>query len=160
MFIAKTDLDPFTDIATAKAAAMIEDAESNAILVAPCLVNDDGTDVSDDLDPNQLKAVKAVLRAAILRWNDAGSGGVVQQTAGPFSQTVDSRSAKFGRLWPSEIEQLQSVCANSSGGKAFSVGQVPSSSVHSDWCTQTLGGNYCSCGTDIAGEPIYGVSNL
>ena len=156
MFIAKTDLDPFTDIAQAKAEAMIEDAEANAILVAPCLVNDEGTGPSETLTDNQLNAVKAVLRAAILRWNDAGSGGVVQQTAGPFSQTVDSRSSKFGRLWPTEIEQLQGVCASATTGKAFSVGQVPTGTSHSDWCTETLGGNYCSCGADIAGFPIYG----
>ena len=39
---------------------------------------------------------------------------------------------------------------------AFAVDMVGgASSRHRPWCTLMLGGNYCSCGTDIAGYPIY-----
>jgi hypothetical protein len=39
---------------------------------------------------------------------------------------------------------------------AFAVDQLGGSSTrHIAWCTLMLGGNYCSCGADIAGYPIY-----
>ena len=38
---------------------------------------------------------------------------------------------------------------------AFAVDMVGRTSVHLAWCTLMLGGNYCSCGVDIAGYPIY-----
>jgi hypothetical protein len=38
---------------------------------------------------------------------------------------------------------------------AFSLDMAPSCSAHLAWCSLMLGANYCSCGVDIAGEPIY-----
>jgi hypothetical protein len=38
---------------------------------------------------------------------------------------------------------------------AFAIDMVPSATRHLPWCTLMMGGNYCSCGTDIAGRPIY-----
>ncbi|ERI39183.1 hypothetical protein M707_02720 [Arthrobacter sp. AK-YN10] len=38
---------------------------------------------------------------------------------------------------------------------AFSLDMVGGSSVHLPWCSLMLGANYCSCGVDIAGVPIY-----
>lgn len=38
---------------------------------------------------------------------------------------------------------------------AFSVDMVGTTSPHLPWCTLRMGGNYCSCGVDIAGRPIY-----
>ena len=29
------------------------------------------------------------------------------------------------------------------------------STYHLDWCAASLGANYCTCGADIAGTPIY-----
>jgi hypothetical protein len=40
-------------------------------------------------------------------------------------------------------------------GGAFSVNMVGSSSLHLPWCSINFGAVYCSCGTDIAGHPIY-----
>ena len=40
-------------------------------------------------------------------------------------------------------------------GGAFSVNMVGSSSLHLPWCSLNFGALYCSCGTDIAGYPIY-----
>ncbi len=40
--------------------------------------------------------------------------------------------------------------------KAFAVDTVPDGTVHLPWCSLSLGATYCSCGVDIAGEPIYG----
>lgn len=147
-FIEDTDLAPFATIDAAKAAAMIEDAESTAILIAPCVA---------DLEEGSPKrgAVKAILRGAVLRWHDAGSGALQQVSAGPFQQSIQVQSRR-SLFWPSEIEQLQSLCKDSGGGKAFAVDTAPGSAgSHLPWCNLMFGANYCSCGADIAGVPIY-----
>lgn len=106
-FLDVDDLAPFATIESAKAAAMIEDAEAMALLAAPCIAADGfayGT------------AVKAILRGAVLRWNDSGSGALQSQTAGPFGQTLDTRQERRGMFWPSEITALQNLCGNTGGG--------------------------------------------
>ena len=110
MFIELTDLQPFApDLDAARGNAMIADAEAMAIMAAPCLE-------MASLTVRQAQAVKAVLRAAVLRWHERGTGAktTVQQTAGPFSQTegFDTRTLErqSGLFWPDEIASLQRVC--------------------------------------------------
>lgn len=106
-FIEAADLAPFATIDPAKANAMIADAEAMAVLVAPCLADEDFT---------QQAAAKAVLRGALLRWNEAGSGALQAQAAGPFSNTLDTRQERKAMFWPSEIEQLQGLCSGLGSG--------------------------------------------
>lgn len=102
-FLTVADLQVFaSDIDTVKAQGMIDDATALAVLAAPCI---------DDIGFVNLAAVKAILRGAILRWNDAGSGVLLSETAGPFGQTLDTRVPRKSLFWPSEIEQLQSLCS-------------------------------------------------
>lgn len=120
LFIAPGDLVAFATIDDQKAASMIADAEAVAVSVAPCLLDpDDDTQVNPALTAHQLNLVKAVLRGAILRWHDAGSGATVQQTAGPFSQTIDTSRTRRAMFWKSEIQQLKAVCSGSSAGGVF-----------------------------------------
>lgn len=109
------DLAPFAEIETEKAEAMIADAIAAATLNAPCLADE------ASLTDQQKAAAKALLRAAVLRWNDAGTGAVTQQTAGPYQQSIDTRRRNM--FWPSEITDLQKICA--SGGGAFSIDTAP-----------------------------------
>lgn len=158
-FITPDDLSPFASIEDAKAEAMIADAEAQAILTAPCLptltvVPDDETPEQEAARLAKLAAIKSILRSSILRWNDSGSGAVQSQQAGPFGQTLDTRVQRRGMFWPSEIDQLESMCASASSG-AFSIDTAPCGSVHLPWCSLAFGATYCSCGTDIAGYPIY-----
>jgi len=160
MFIIPADLAPFADIDATKAASMIEDSEAMSILAAPCLpdllVAPDGeTPSGAALRRAKLAALKAILRGAILRWHDAGSGAIQQVQVGPFGQSLDTRQQRKGMFWPSEIEQLQSLCATSDPSKAFSVDTVGGCSAHLPWCSLMFGALYCSCGVDIAGEPIF-----
>jgi hypothetical protein len=105
-FLIVDDLQVFSpDIDPVKAQGMIDDATAMAVLAAPC-INDAGFTNTD--------AVRAILRRAILRWNDAGSGALSAQTAGPFGQTIDTRQPQRGMFWPSEIQQLQSLCVSGS----------------------------------------------
>lgn len=149
-FIDPADLTPFAAIDSAKAAAMVEDAEAMAVLTAPCLA-----DLAVD-DPKR-GAVKAILRGAILRWNDAGSGAVQSRQVGPFGQSIDTRQSRRAMFWPTEIEQLQGLCASGSTGKAFAVDVVSTSGLagHAPWCDLMFLGADCSCGYSLAGYPIY-----
>lgn len=147
-FIEPTDLAPFATIAEPKAEAMIEDAEAMAKEVAPCIAEQAFA---------KKPAVKAILRAAILRWNDAGSGAKVTQGALGYSQTIDTSNPRRGLFWPSEIEQLQKLCASEGGGKAYAVDTISTGVVvHADICSINFGATYCSCGAILTqGLPLY-----
>lgn len=157
-YITPDDLEPFAEIEVAKAEAMIADAVAQAIMAAPCLATE------DDLDDNQTAAVRSVLRQAVLRWNEMGSAGGItqhQQSAGPFADNktfyAPTRRALF---WPSEIEQMQAICAAvtgaTTGGSAYGVDTVATSTtVHADTCSINFGADYCSCGASIAGVPLW-----
>lgn len=86
--------------------SMIEDAEALAVLVAPCITEEGFAFTA---------AVKAILRGALMRWNDSGTGALQAQTAGPFGQTLDTRQERRAMFWPSEIEQLQNLCSDLGG---------------------------------------------
>lgn len=143
------DLEPFATIPEAKAAAMIADAMAMAGRAAPCLV-----DHTAELSDAQVSAVKAILRRAILRWHDVGSGAVTQIGAGPFQQSVDtSKSASKSLFWPSEITDLQAICRDLDEGddtakQVFTVqtGRRAGGQIHSPWCNVAWGG-FCSCGS-------------
>lgn len=108
--------------------------------------------------PDQLAEAKLILVGAVKRWAESSSGALSAQTAGPFGQTIDTRQRTGYRLWPSEIEELQSICAQGvtdGNTRAFSLRPSGSTSVHQPWCALNLGANYCSCGADIAGYPLY-----
>lgn len=107
---------------------------------------------------DQLAEAKLVLLGAVKRWAEAGAGAWQQQQAGPFGVTTDTRQRTGFNLWPSEIEALQDICALSddNSGKAFAIDTAPSlSGLHAGWCALEMGANYCSCGADIAGVPIF-----
>lgn len=151
VFLTPGDLAPFATIDEAKAEEMITDATAMATLAAPCLA------AYSDLDDAQRAAVRAILRGAILRWHEAGSGALAAQQAGPFGMTVDTRQQRRGMFWPSEIEQLQSVCTRTGEGGAFTVDTVATTTVvHADICALRFGGTYCSCGAVLTYNlPLY-----
>ena len=147
------DLAPFATIDEARALAMIADAEAMAVLAAPCITQPLFTS-----DEGLMAALRAVLRGAILRWHDSGSGVVTQQQAGPFGQTIDTRQVRRGMFWPSEVTQLRDLCtrfSGSSSNRAFSFSPAGYGSGHLPWCSLAFGALYCSCGVDIAGVPIF-----
>lgn len=134
------DLAPFASIDEAKAEAMIEDATAMAFMAAPCLAG-------DDLTPQQLAAAKAILRGAILRWNDIGTGGVAAQTAGPYSMSIDTRQVRRSMFWPSEITELQNICKGiTEKTGAFNIDTAPTSPMlfHATFCGWA--GGWCTCG--------------
>lgn len=151
-FLTVDDLVPFATIEEEKAQAMIDDATAVALMAAPCLDSED-----TPLTETQLAAVKAVVRGAILRWNEAGTGALASQTAGPFSQTLDNRQQRRSMFWPSEIEQLQNICKVEGDGGAFSIDALPlCTTTHADICALNFGALYCSCGAVLTQNwPLY-----
>ena len=131
----------------------IADAEAMAVLAAPCL----GT---GELSNAQAAQLKAVLRQALMRWREAGSGALSAQTAGPFGQTIDTRQERRGMFWPSELDQLRSICGTASTGAASGTAStLPTTltAIHSEACSLVFGATYCSCGADLAGVQLFGV---
>lgn len=111
------DLTPFATIEVTKAQAMIDDALALAARVAPCITT--STFAYD-------AAAKAILRGAVLRWNDAGAGALASQQLGSLGQTYDTGSQRRSLFWPSEIEALQELCRDGDLMKqAFSIDTTP-----------------------------------
>jgi hypothetical protein len=149
------DLAPFADIPEDKANVMIADALALAARVAPCI-----TETAFEFED----AARAILRGAILRWHEAGSGALSQQTitTGPFSQgqTFDTRQQRRSMFWPSEIAALQELCSDSSVGGAYGIDTLPvRTSNHADICALNFGALYCSCGAVLTAGlyPLYEV---
>lgn len=139
-------------------AVMVAGANAKASRVASCLTWD-GT-VADQPAPSadKLAEAKLVLLGAVKRWAEAGSGALQSQTAGPYGMTVDTRQRTGFNLWPSEITDLQAICATGTTGReGWSLDTAPAAGLsgHLAWCDLYFGGTTCSCGVDIAGYPIY-----
>lgn len=145
------DLAPFATIDPVKAQAMIDDALALAARAAPCIL---------DADFAYPDAARAIIRGAVLRWNDSGSGAVTQQTAGPFNQSIDTRTTRKSMFWPSEITELQRLCEDNTSSGAFAIDVTPAGAGarHADICALNFGATYCSCGAVLTGDaPLYEV---
>jgi hypothetical protein len=128
--VTTSDLEPFASIDPAKAQAMIDDALALAARVAPCI---------NDVDFAYPEAAKAIIRGAVLRWHEAGTGALQAQTAGPFGQSVDTRQQRRGMFWPSEITDLANLCASSTAaGRAYEVDTIPAGASDGYWAQPNL----------------------
>lgn len=147
--ITAVDLQPFAEIPTAKATAMIADALAMAKLVAPCISEEDF---------EHADAAKAVIRGAILRWHEAGQGGVASQTALGFGQSYDNRMPRRAMFWPSEIDQLQKMCRDTNSSGAWSYDTIGTRIMHGETCSVVFGAAYCDCGAVLTGSgPLWEV---
>ena len=122
-FVNENDIRVWISDATGEQlAAMIDLAEGQAFAVAPQLA-------TLTLTPEQVKAVKGVLVAAIRRWWDAGSGAISSHAAGPFSETLQT-TAVVGQLYPSEVKALGRIGGT---GRVFSFSMDPASDESTQW---------------------------
>lgn len=154
--IGPEDLKPFApDIPPDKAQAMCDDAMALAAFYAPCI-----------LDPRfeYEAAATAIIRRAILRANEAGTGAITSQTAGVFSVGIDSRVGQNGMFTDKEIEQLQLMCADpnavkNGAGTAWGYDTIPTGTVqqHAEVCCKTFNEPHCSCGANLTktGQPLW-----
>ena len=104
----------------------IEDAEAMALLAAPCL--------SGALSAEQSAGLRAILREALMRWKDVGTGAVTQQQAGPWMQSIDTTKQRRGMFWPSELDQLRALCGTRTL-RAFDIDTMPPDAASGYWAT-------------------------
>lgn len=112
MFLTVSDLPDATraGMSVADLELLVEDAESRALLAAPCL--------SLSLTETQRSQVVAVLRGAITRAAERSSRDDRQMTAGPFSiGPVSGATEPRALFWPSELDELRSICSRR--GRAY-----------------------------------------
>lgn len=163
VIITTDDLEGFPGINLpgdeARLEKMIEDALAMASLTAPCILEDEFLE-----DTKRVGQVRAVLRGAIVRWNESGSGAATNLVSGPFQATLDTRQPRKSLFWPSELSQLRDICDAFNGktkSKVFAIdtspSPSPSSSLHAEICSVFFGG-LCSCGSSLndGQGPIFG----
>jgi hypothetical protein len=97
------------------------------------------------------RIVCAVVRRAMPDASGMDGMESVQETSGPFSMTLKPLNPA-GDFYLTKAEKS----ALSGPQRAFGV-QIAGnlSTVHLPWCNINFGATYCSCGADIAGDPIY-----
>ena len=75
------------------------------------------------------------------------------------SITVDdgttSKSYRSGKGRVTILDEWWTLLGLTDPSGAFTLDMVPVASAHLPWCSLNFGATYCSCGTDIAGHPIY-----
>lgn len=110
----------------------------------------------DDLgvvDPGQAKidyVVREAVVAHIKRPDDA------TQVTVAVDDASTSRLYKSGRGRVVILDEWWALLGLVEMSGAFSVDMLgPARSAHLPWCSLMMGANYCSCGVDIAGRPIF-----
>lgn len=69
-----------------------------------------------------------------------------------------SKTFKSGKGRVTILDEWWTLLGLTEPSGAFSLDMVGVASAHVPWCSLMLGATYCSCGTDIAGHPIYEVT--
>lgn len=92
------------NVPEAKGRILVEDVVARAKNLVP--------ELEAQLTDSQVAVAKAVIRKAVARWADSGSGGVTtkSQTAGPY-QTSETYEARGDRplFYDSEIDELRAI---------------------------------------------------
>jgi len=127
------------------ASVLLEDASQFILDVAPS---------AETASPaTRRRVVCAVVRRAM----EAAAGDMtgmsqVQATTGPYS-TSYTPANPHGDFY---LTKLEKQALGVGRQQAYSVQVGPALTVtHAPWCSLNFGANYCSCGADIAGYPIF-----
>lgn len=66
-----------------------------------------------------------------------------------------SRTYRSGKGRVTIVDEWWTLLGLTNPSGAFTINMVGTAAAHLPWCSMMLGANYCSCGVDIAGVPIY-----
>lgn len=129
----------------AHATVLLEDASQFILDLVPA--------AGSASEATRRRVVCAVVRRSMEAGASEGAGlETFQQSAGPFSYSAKPANP-HGDFYLTKAEKQ----ALSGAQKAFSVPIGGATGpYHAEWCSLNFGANYCSCGADIAGYPIYG----
>lgn len=146
-------------------AGMIEEAQALVTAYLGC-----PSDKFDDGVPPAVTLVTSRMVARVIQEGDSVDPdlfGATQasMTAGPYSQQATfAPGARTGAPWLTKVDK-GILDPHRCSGKAFAIDTAPRmGTIHAEGCSainyQGLPSNYwpayCTCGADIAGEPIYG----
>ena len=77
------------------------------------------------------------------------------QVSVSIDDASSSRTYRSGKGRVTIIDDWWELLSPTSASGAYMIDVLGSTSGHLPWCSYTMGALYCSCGVDIAGEPIY-----
>jgi hypothetical protein len=66
-----------------------------------------------------------------------------------------SRTYRSGKGRVTILDEWWAFLGLTEPSGAFAVDMLSVDTIHQPWCSLSMGANYCSCGADIAGYPIY-----
>lgn len=66
-----------------------------------------------------------------------------------------SKSYRSGKGRVTITDEWWTLLGLTEQGGAFTIDMAPTGTGHLPWCALNFGATYCSCGTDIAGYPIF-----
>lgn len=105
-------------------------------------------------DPKTRRRIVCAIVRRAMTTSDQIPLGVdsISESAGPFSHSFKASNPN-GDFYLTKAEKKALGCG------AVKARSVPASgnacSDHLPWCSLNFGANYCSCGVDIAGRPIF-----
>lgn len=129
----------------AHAVVLLEDASQFILDVCPPAISASAS--------SRRRVVCAVVRRSMGVANELSGLESLQQGAGSFQQTARPVNP-HGDFYLTKQEKV--ALGDNGKQKAFGVQVVgPWSAQHQQWCSLAFNAMYCSCGVDIAGEPIF-----
>lgn len=134
-----------TDTQYQQWALWIEDAEMLIELRATQLEIDPATIGQAKVD----YVVREAVVAQVKRPDDA------TQVTTSIDDGSSSRTYRSGKGRVTILDEWWSLLGLTAASGAFAIDLVPAGTRHLPWCSLNFGALYCSCGTDIAGHPIF-----
>lgn len=105
----------------------------------------------DSIDEAKIEyVIREAVVAQVKRPDDATQVTVSIVDEGSSQRTY--RSAK-GRV--TILDEWWTLLGLTQPSGAFAIDMLSVDTIHQPWCSLSMGANYCSCGADIAGYPIY-----
>jgi hypothetical protein len=104
----------------------------------------------EELDQAKLDYVVREAVVAHIRHPDDAT-----QVSVSVDDAQSSRTYRSGKGRVTILDEWWDLLAPLQASGAFVIDTYGTTTAHLPWCSYTLGANYCTCGVDIAGVPIY-----
>lgn len=106
--------------------------------------------ITDPIDEQKLDyVVRSAVVSQVQKPDDA------TQVTVSVDDGSTSKSYRSGKGRVSILDEWWLLLGLTDPSGAFAIDMVGSASSHLPWCNLYFGATYCSCGTDIAGRPIF-----
>lgn len=108
-----------------------------------------------DIDPAEIGEAKFdyVVREAVVA--QVKKPDDATQVSITVDDATTSRSYRSGKGRVAILDEWWTLLGLTDPSGAFAIDMIGAASAHLPWCSLNFGANYCSCGVDIAGYPIF-----